>query len=60
MGCQLQRCGPSIWLDHDGHLVPLAQNLATIPCFVKKVQGYVALLEDVDSALLDAVVTAYI
>lgn len=42
------------------NLVPLAQNLATIPCFVKKVQGYVALLEDVDSALLDAVVTAYI
>lgn len=41
-------------------LVPLAQNLTMIPCFVEKVQGYVALLEDVDSALLDAVVTAFV
>lgn len=41
-------------------LVPLAQNPTTIPCFVKKAQGYIALLEDVDSALLNAVVATFV
>ncbi|ADV19574.1 Hypothetical Protein CGB_A3420C [Cryptococcus gattii WM276] len=41
-------------------LAPLAQNLATIPCFVDKVRSYVALLEDADSALPDTYVAAFV
>lgn len=41
-------------------LVPLAQNLTTTPCFVEKIQGYIALLEDVNSALLNAVVASFV
>ncbi|OXH74444.1 hypothetical protein J001_01190 [Cryptococcus neoformans] len=41
-------------------LALLAQDLTTIPCFVDKVRSYIALLEDVDSALPDAFVAAFI
>ncbi|KAE8538268.1 hypothetical protein D1P53_005609 [Cryptococcus gattii VGV] len=35
-------------------------NLATLPCFIDNVQGYVTLLEDADSALPDAFVTTFV
>lgn len=41
-------------------LTPLTQDLTTIPCFVDKVHSYIALLEDVDSALPDAFVAAFV
>lgn len=41
-------------------LAPLAQDLATIPRFVDKVRSYIALLEDVNSALPDAFIAAFV